>query len=264
MSIDLILLALFFIAFLVIAVMSGRKALFLRTIDVNAIPQDRAALVKNDLFATRLSRKFIVVSRWVTTRSQPARQKIQERYGALVEKVETLEREYRVRAMLKRSSVDPQTTARIQAILDEANQLLKDEELEKAEQKYIEVISLQPTEGEAFQGLGEVYMAKKDYTHAKESLKHANKLSPRSTAILLDLADVYQLTGHQQKALEECRKSVALEPNDPKSLHALFVASIAVGNKQLAKSTLTQLAAINPDNQKLSEYREQLSGMTFH
>lgn len=261
MNFDFLTLGVFFITLLVIGIISGRKAMFLRTIDVSAIPRDRTAFVKSDLLANRLARKFVVASRWVTTHMQPVRQTVLGRYGKLVEKVETLEREYRVRAMLKRSTIDPQTTVRIQAILDEANQLLKDGELEKAEQKYIEVISLQPAAGEAFQGLGEVYMAKKDYQHAKESLKHAVKLSPRSTAIFLDLAELYHVTGLDHKALEECRKAVALEPNDPKSLHALFVTSIAVGNKQLAKSTLAQLASANPDNQKLSEYREQISSM---
>lgn len=261
MIVDEITLGIFLAALIVLGVVSFRKLSFLRTIDANAIPKDRAALVKKDLIANRLSRKFVTVSRWATVHAQPTGRYVQKQFQRLVKRVDTLEREYRVRAMLKRSNPDPQTTVRAEALLTEADALMKTEEFEKAEHKYIEVISLQPQQAAAFQGLGEVYLQKKDYDHAKESLLHAVRLMPRSAAVYLDLAEVYRLSGHPQKALEQCRKAVALEPNDPKNLHALLTVGIIVGDKQLAQSTLAQLEAANPDNQKLSEYKEQVSAM---
>lgn len=239
----------------------ARKFRILRAIDVKAITEDRHERLKGDLIAKRLSRKFVDVWKTVVTTTDPARRGAQKLYHAAVTKVETLEREYRVRSHLRGSPNNPQSIARVVALLEEAQQLLKDGEAEKAEQKFIEVISLHPTSAQAFQGLGEIYLAHKDYQHAKESLRHAIKLAPLATVNYLDLAELYQRTGQPAKAAEQCQKAVALEPNDPKNLDALITACIMSGDHPHASATLKQLEAVNPENQKLAELRESVAAL---
>ncbi len=259
--IDLILLSVVLISALVLFTVFFRKTEVLRTVDVSAIQRDRNNLVTADLIAARLSRKLLTATRWIGLAAGPALTATRGGYKRLVERVETLEREYRIRATQQHISTTPETNTKIQALLDEGRDWMKAQEWEKAEQKFIEVISLSSTNADAFLGLGEICLEKRDYHHAKESLKHAAKLAPRNTSIYLDLVAVYRLSGHHHKSLDFARRAVALEPNDPKCLHAMLVSSIAAGNKRLALTALSQLETANPENQKLPDYRKEVADM---
>ena len=52
------------------------------------------------------------------------------------------------------------------------------------------------------------------------------------------------------------RKSLEIQPNSPKYLDFLLQVSIMVQDKKLANETLQSLAKVNPENQKLEEYKE--------
>ncbi|MFH1171651.1 MAG: tetratricopeptide repeat protein [bacterium] len=262
MMLDVLVLGLLILSFAVLVSIVVRKLIFLRTIDPDAAPHDRVAAMKGDLIANRLYRKLTTFSHQVSAYTQPVKLGAKKQFHRLRNRVEQLEREYRVRETLRQDHPEPEAQVRVQALLNEADHFVKEGTLDRAEQAYIEIVSLQPRTPEAFQGLGEIYLQKKDYAHAAESLEHATRLAPRMTAIYIDLARMYQETGFLQKALAQCQKAVEIEPNDPKSLDALLEVSIALGKKQLATETLTQLEMANPDNQKLSEFRERIAAIT--
>ena len=178
-----------------------------------------------------------------------------------VSKVEQMEHEYRRRSRASRPLAKLEEDTRVPALLEEATTLRKAGEYEKAEQKHIEAISMAPQSIEAFQSLGELYLEQKEYEHAKESLQYALKLSPKNTAILLDLAGIHTTIGDHAAALSRCQQAVTIEPNDPKNLHALLQASIVMQERDLAERTLKQLEAANPENQKLPELKEMVSAL---
>lgn len=238
-----------------------RKIPLLRAIDVETIAKERHARTKNDILAQRLRRKILFGIDWLQGQSKPYFGKTQEALRQFVAKVEQMEREYRRRSHASRPLAKLEGDTRIPALLEEASVLRKAEEYEKAEQKYIETISMAPQSVEAFQSLGELYLEQKEYEHAKESLQYALKLSPKNTAILLDIADINAAIGDQAAALSCCQQAVAIEPNDPKTLHALLQASIVMQERNLAERTLQQLEAANPENQKLPELKEQVAAL---
>jgi tetratricopeptide (TPR) repeat protein len=261
MIIDALAWAGLVLSFGMLTVLAVRKIPLLRAIDVETIAKERHARVKKDLIAQRLRRKILFGMSWMQDQTKPLLEQAQEGLKRLVEKVENMEREYRHRSHASRPLAKLEEDTRIPALLEEAATLRKAEEYEKAEQKYIEAISMAPQSIEAFQGLGELYLEQKEYEHAKESLQYALKLSPKNTALLLDLADIHTALSDHAAALSCCQQAVAIEPNDPKTLHALLQASIVMQERDLAERTLQQLEAANPENQKLAELRELVAAL---
>jgi tetratricopeptide (TPR) repeat protein len=261
MSIDLIVGIVLLVSVCVLVVLGSRKISALRRIDVGAIHRDRETRIKGDIIASRLYRKFLRFGRGVTPFFQRVTHVGKKRYQRLVERIESLEREYRIRAARQQGENGQDAHASVTRLLEEANLLLKENEPKKAEQRFIEIIGLDPKSVDAFQGLGEAYIAQKEYPHARESFAHAIKIGGQSATLFLDLADVSRLTGDPLKAFEYCTQAVVREPNDPKSLDALLEASIALGKKDVALSTLKHLEAANPENQKLSEFRDRIEAL---
>lgn len=257
--IDLVASAVGLASIIVLAILGIRKTSLLRRLDANAVRAMMDDRVKSDLIAKRLSRKLTTLTRRATGAAAPLWQKAQERYAKFLARVETMEREYRVRAIQQTSGTPNESLARVLSLLEEAQQCVKAGELEKAEQMYIQVISLHPKNTEAFHGLGKLYREKGDVVHAKESLRHAMKLSPGTAALSLDLAQVYEETGQTAKALEQYQRAARIEPNDPKTLDALLDASLRLNKKDLAATTLKKLEVANPENQKIQEFRERLA-----
>lgn len=235
-----------------------RKFPVLRAMNVDAIPEERHARIKRDLVAQRLQRKLraMIVRFWSIT--QPMRHRLGETARAGIHKLEKLEREYRHRAHHVQTTNDDDITARVQALLEEAQNFLKQEEHAKAEQCYIEAISFAPHSVEVFLALGELYLHLKDLEHAEQTFAHALRLDPKNPAILLDLARVHEAAGNFPKALSVCQQAAAIAPNDPKTLDALLERSIHMGERDLAERTLQQLTAANPENQKLREFQERI------
>lgn len=261
MAIDLISLIALLASLATIGTIVVRKFPELRALKVASLPQERHAQVKKELIAQRLRRKLLVAFRWTSVHTQPFRQELTRRVQAFVRRVETLEREYRTKAQALQTTTSEDALLRVTAILDEAEALQKEGKTEQAEHKYIEAIALAPSHAAAFRGLGELYLAQKDYEHAEESLRYALKLTPDDAHLLLDLADVYRATGDTAAVLRCCQGAVALGPNNPKSLDALLAASIAMHERDLAQRTFDQLVAVNPENQKLEELRQQIEAL---
>ncbi len=239
----------------------ARKLAVLRRIDVEAMTKERNARVKQDIIAQRLKRKLTDGWRWLSTHSQPVREASHRRMQDFLHRIEALEAEYRRRAQNLKPPTQEESQQRIHALLDEGIALRKEGLTEKAEKKYIEAIGLAPNSVEAFQSLGELYLEKREYDHAEESLSYALKLNPRSAGLLLDLAQVYAASGNPAAALSCCQQAVGIEPNDPKNLHALLEASIAMDERELAERTLKQLKTANPENQKLDELEAQIKAL---
>ncbi len=259
MNVDVLALIALAIGIASAAVVIVRRFPTLRMLDVANLPGQRHAQVKSAIIAQRLRRKLQTAAHWTAHHLAPLHAHARRAARRLVERMETMEREYRHRAQQLRPVADAETARRVEALLEEAETFRKEGHVQRAEQKYIEVISIDPHSVEAFRGLGEFYLAQKEYAHAEESLEHVLKLAPKDAHLLLDLADVARANGDFTLVLRRCQQAAAVEPNDPKTLDALLEASIATAERELAERTLSQLEQVNPENQKLATFRAQIA-----
>lgn len=208
---------------------------------------------------------------------------IREKYKKSI--IEDLERK-------EEKSEIPEGAMSSQSLVAQADEVFEKGDLTFAERKYIEAIRLDPRNIEAYRGLGKVYMDMEKYKEAEETFKFITKLNPRDDRIFNRLGIIEEQLGNYEEAAEYFKKAieingsfairfydlgilyarlnkpaaalkaflkaVKIEPNNPKYLDQLLEMSIITRDLEMAESVLERLMAVNPDNQKLGEFRQKI------
>ncbi|HRK78595.1 MAG TPA: PEP-CTERM system TPR-repeat protein PrsT [Thiobacillus sp.] len=129
------------------------------------------------------------------------------------------------------------------ARLDEA-----DGQLERARQRYLGILKVRPGHADAMLELARLEEGAGRVDEAIRWLDKARSLRGQDVRAPLALHGLYLRLGRAQQALEAAKDAQAIAPNHPAALMALAQGQIAVGNPDLAKTTLrrlTQAAAFN-------------------
>lgn len=130
-----------------------------------------------------------------------------------------------------------------------------------AEGKYVDALRIDPRAKDVYKALAELYLTKRSYTEAEETLEFLAKLSPKDPGVYMALIRIAEEQGQHAKLLEYLAKIVELEPNNPRYLDLLIETSILLGNKRLGRQGLDKLRKVNPDNQKIGEFEQRISGL---
>lgn len=296
LSIDILALIILGLSLIGVAIVILRKFPTLASIDpttmVSSLEQRKASLIEE-----RLKRKFQTGWSTVASVSQPFGKKLQSLWLTGQKKLVALEHEYKIRSLpvflnrRQRHKLDEE----IQTIIDQADVFMNDGEYHAAEEKALQAIRLEPGSVPAFETLGKIYLSNKQYGYAKEVYKYLLKLTGEKDAIYqhlgeadlaegnyqeaedelqkaialnknistyhLELAQVYRATNEWVKAFRQIEEAARLEPNNPKVLDEYIEISIGAGKKQFAESALKTLASTNPDNSKITDWKERITAM---
>ncbi len=154
---------------------------------------------------------------------------------------------------------------RIKDLYQKAEDLMREEKFIEAEDKLVEVISLDQRHLGAFFDLASVYEELRKIPEARQTYEYALKLAKQDQnkavgefspqEIYFSLAWLEKEAGNIESALENILEALELEPNSPRFLDLILDLSIIKKDKFLAFKYLDKLAAANPDNQKLEEIR---------
>jgi len=220
---------------------------------------------------------------------------IQEKFRVSVDRLERiLLSEQRLPAEQERLAPG-ERAARARNLLREADTALTGGGYEAAEANYIAVINLDDKNIAAYLGLGAVYLAEKHLAEARETFKFALHLDKRNEVANVRLAEIAEEEGdletavdyyeqavlindgvptryfklyellstlkQPETALAAIREALALDPQNPKYLDNFITASILVGDKKLAEEGYQRLRLVNPENQKLSTFRDRIKHM---
>lgn len=272
------------VALAVIIFIYTRKFAKLKTIDVSTITEEKQSIVRDRLMIDRMRRHTEKSVGLIKKIFKPLGGGIKKIFNKIYDKLIFLEKKYQRESMRRPQVNDAAFEERIKSMLLEADEALRQEDYSEAEKKYIEVISFDQTNRKAYQGLAELYFARKEFVQAiqtmtfilKYDLKRAKEIErkddrgkvyktynifPELTDDYLRLGEMYQIIGDHKKALSCFKKAQAINPNDTKTLDLLINASIINKEKADALMFLSRLAKVNPDNQKLLEYRKQIDEM---
>lgn len=293
MIIDYILLGLTVISFGVIILFICRKFPIISSINTKVIPQQRMKKVKNGLLENRLKRKFLNIKIKTSFHIKPVMDKLkvslQKFYHQIIEMEKRYEKKMKV---MNRPEEKEGLEKKIKILLTEGEKLAKEENFKEAEKKYIEVVSLDRRNTEAYKSLGEIYFQMKEFSHAKEIFQHILKLDEGSDSAYsslgliataeghleeakndylqslainnkvanhhINLGEIYYSLKKDKKALDCFQEAVRLEPNNPKNLDCLLEACIKCKEKELAKKTFQKLKEVNPENEKLGELKGRI------
>ena len=260
-----------------------RKFPTLSAIDTSDMQDEKQNKLKKDIMAERLARKLVERFGFIKNMSVPAWRVTKRVVKDLYSNIHTLEKQYRLtRTEKARSSVPTRIVERDIAL--EAQKYFKDGNLQKAEDAYISLIGYNEKNIDAYEGLAEVYFAKKEFDHAKKTLNYLLQIKEKNIenepkkknnkgkkAISEDereiafhhfeLGEIHEKNGDREKALRSFKEALKLDKKNPKYLDRLIESSIMQENKLLAQKTLDTLKEVNEDNTKLRDWQRRVDAL---
>ncbi|MCD4705529.1 tetratricopeptide repeat protein [bacterium] len=268
-----------------------RKFPTISSVDIESLPQEQQDRLREKIVIDRIKRrlkKLTVLNRIFFIDKLSGF--IKKKFKALYDKLLDLEKIYKFKPRMKNFKIKHKNKP--DNVLDEAKILLMNNNLVEAEKKFIEAISLNPQNIKAYKGLGKVYLELKQYEQAKEVFEHIIKLDDKDSYVyfslgeinlnngdaalarenflkavelkkhdaptLIELAKVCQTLEYNEEALSYLKEVVNIDPNNPKYLDYLIKASIDLKDKNLAENILYKLEKINPENNKIEEYKNSI------
>lgn len=245
-------------AAIVVIVIYLRKIPKLSALDLDAMTHHRQMLRKSSLVEERLTRKLGSAKQRLSAMIVPIVHGIKALARGIYKYLRSLEEKYKKAA----KQVGPQAVAQAQSassLVQQATVLQTEGKYAEAEKKYIEAIAADNLSIDAYRGLAQVYVDQKDVDHAIETMKFLRQLNPQDEAVWHDLGKMYKTHDMIDDAFEAYERAVELGPNNPKNLDAFVEMAIAVKKKYTAQNTLDKLREVNPENQKLEEYQQQIN-----
>ncbi|MEK9130049.1 MAG: hypothetical protein AAB526_01455 [Patescibacteria group bacterium] len=236
----------------------------LSLIDIENLPREQQVKTKKEIIENRLEKKIKKIYEKVLCFLRflkPLGKKIGEFFLKFKEKFLVLEQKYilKYKQLIKKKPELIQD--KIKNLFIQGRELIKKKNFKEAELKFIEIISFNSKNIEAYEGLVEVYFNQSDYEHAKEILYFIQKLSPEDETIFIQLGMINKILCEHEKAINNFKKALTLAPNNPKNLDLLIEEYIIVKNKFLAQKVLKKLKEVNPKNQKIEEFKERINKM---
>lgn len=245
------------VSLLLILIIVARKISSLRVIDVKTIPEERSRELKEKLIMDRFERqakdKWRIVSKLAGATangfSKVGRRAVQRLYA--------IEQYYQ---KMNRNATEGQhayTNETIKKMTDEAEQLIRIEEYIPAEKIYIDIISHNARSVDAYEGLGNMYLVKKDFDQARETLLFTLRISPNDASVNVSLAELELAQERPKAALSYLRKAIAKRSKNPKYLDLYIDCALVAGSLKDARSGIQMLKKVNPDNQKIPDFEDR-------
>src|SRR3989338_387043 len=229
-------------------------------LDVGSLPEEREARLKSSILETRLLRKANNFWKKVNIVFVPLARFFGAWYKIGLKQIRVLERTYRFHTASPLPDTSKKSELNLQELLDKARSAFEAGKLTEAEGDYLEALKLNAGVLAAYEGLGKIYIKRQEWDQARETFEYVTKNWPQhdqAFALLalveeiagnlakaknlylhalsinnqvleyhLNLSEVYQSLGDNEKSLSSLQKAQALEPNNPKVLDQLLQVSI--------------------------------------
>lgn len=254
----LILISLGIIIFIVI-----KKFPALANLDIENMPAEKEAKFKEQIIGNRLKRSLVKWNSKVVRMVKPVGEASGDLAKWVNKRLVELRDSYKKELEINNLDLNNKTNQ----LFREAEDLVKKEELGEAEKKLIEIIGLDNRNIKAFRMLGDLYLDRKNFEEAKQTFEYILKLKESDSGaealredglIYLDLALVCQAMDDIDSAIVNAKKALKIEPNSPRYLDTMLEMSIIKKDKVLALQAYEKLMEVNPDNQKLAEFKKKI------
>lgn len=249
------------ISLIVVIVISVRKFPQLKTLDLEAMKTHQQKEVKFSIIEERLQRKLEELKSKMGAKTAPLWDSIKDKFKKLYQRILRLEKKYKEESEQKKPQTQEEKEVgrqKVNLLITEAQELEEKKDFHEAEKKYIEALSLDQQNIEAYCGLANVYSDLKDDAHALETLQFAQKIDPENEMIWRNLGLLYRNLDDPKEALKCFKEAVKIEEHSPKNLDLLLEQSLLNKDRYEAKQALQKLKEANPENHKLAEYEEQI------
>lgn len=247
------------------------------------------------LLVNRMRRLFGSSGKQTTVFGASLLDRSQKLFQETMKRLRTMEYRLDRQSLARRGAENKEETTEheLQRLLDEAVEFGTQGRYEEAERKYIAAIALDTKSVEAYKGLGNLYYDQKKYDESKATFEHIVKLNERNAeaharlgaiatatgnlaeaeddykralemsgdlaSAHVDLGYVHQAMEKHEESLENFMRARELEPKNPRVLDLLLENAILLKSRTLAEDVLDNLAEVNPENQKIEEFRSRIA-----
>lgn len=178
-------------------------------------------------------------------------EKIKAQEAAQVERKKTNKSTTEQGAVRPIPELETETTAtQVHRLLDEAKRAVELESLSVAESKYIAIIRLDEKNTEAYKGLAQVYDLQGQTQEAMETYLFVLKMDPSDDAVLMRLAELYEEKQDVDKAIEMYQQAVIVNPNLANRFAKLTDLFEKVGQEQAAMTAIQEALDLDEQNPK--------------
>lgn len=224
-----------------------RKAPQLASMNVEESPSERVRNLKKKIVAAKALRRLQALKKHAFSLEHWERAR--KTVGQALARLKMLEEKYK-------SST---TETKVQLLLNRAFQALADDP-DGAEQYFLEVVTLEPHNLQAYEGLAQIYLAKRAFKEAQEVAQFLMKLNPASSGrYVFTLASAYGEAEDRKSAWKYATQAVSFEPANPKYLDFLTELAILEKRQREANKYLENLKAVNPENGKILDFEKRIS-----
>jgi tetratricopeptide (TPR) repeat protein len=254
---------------LIIFLIVSKKFTTLALLDLEHLPGRKEAKFKKQIITKRLDRDLEKVShffsRW--------RSFFEQRTGSFLHQLHLRLEHSQEKYLRAKKLTLSERQNKIAAWFSEAKEFAKKGNYEKSEELLIEAIALDYRYLPAFIELADVYFELRKYLEAKQTLLHVLKFLSRKNKnefenyrpkkeLYFSLAQINQQLGNFDEAIDNLHEALELEANNPRYLDLILELSIMKKDCALAENILSRLEQINPENKKISDFRERLQRIT--
>lgn len=193
------------------------------------------------------------------------------------------------------AAMAPSTRERIKTLLNEGRSFVRDLKWTEAERRYLEILTLDTRNADAYRGLGGMYIKQKSYPQAKETFEFLLKIkkaddatymglaeiaeeegkieeaksfrlkaveaSPRQGCRHAELAEFFLRQGDAKKAHEAALRAVKLEPSSAKYLELSLEAAILLPDRKEAERLYDQLRFATSDSSRFRRWKDKIEKM---
>lgn len=236
-----------------------QKIAQLRVINVDSIPKERTKKIKEQIILQKIKRTSGEKFNGIAVFGMAFGKMLSKIGRRLVQHLYSIEQNYQ---KMKRSAseghhaYDAET---IHQLIADAEALIQKDEMIPAEKIYIDIISHNPKNVDAYEGLGNLYLENGQYDQAKETLLFALRLSPNDASVFVSLAELELKLEQPKAALTHLKKAVQKRPKNPKYLDLLIETALKAGSLKDAQDGIKKLKEVNPENQKIEDFEQRFS-----
>jgi tetratricopeptide (TPR) repeat protein len=265
------------IAVIIITVIVLRHFPQAASIDLESLPAEQEAAMKAALMERRLKRKILEWKNKIIPLFRKIGLTFSRAGKGIHKRVAQMEQRYRQKPSTMTSEQQEEVKQKIRQLLQSAKEHSEEEHWAEAESKYIEVLSWDHKNLDAYFGLGEVYIARKEHQQAKETLMYLLKLvqaqelgeeqisifsSPLTSSQINEAYYDYALALQNIGDLEAARHQMAIaierDSKNPKYLDKAVELNILLNDRVSAQDAFNKLKNVNPENQKLSSLEARI------
>ncbi|MFH1078085.1 MAG: hypothetical protein V1745_02245 [Patescibacteria group bacterium] len=279
---------------IVLGVVFGRHWKEIRLLDPTSIKEERMRQVREKIIEQRFDR---IRSHIIAPLSVVAKRGVlfgkTAFHGAYIRLIQ-LDRFYK-QAKSPLARMAPSMQDRIRTLLEEARSLARELKWADAERRFLEALSIDNRNVEAYKGLGTLYLKQKLYPQAKETFEflvkikkaddacfagmaeiaevegdistaeamrsRAVEMQPKSPSRHAELATFYLERSEPGKAWPLAKRAADLEPKSAKYLITAIEAAIALGNQVEARRRFDKLRLLSSDQPRLQSLKERIDAL---